>query len=522
MGARPLPTTRSGARRRAGPRTGPSRAARWSPSAAPISPAARPTSTAAASARRRPGGAKSRRRSASCARAARGGASARHSGARRRPPLAHAHDVELHVSSNRQEYPDGPPLAFHYYAHPIVNGATPPAGPVDGGTLVRVYGAHLHGGDAGLRRCRMGGTAVPASLDPSTGALLCLSPAAPGRAPATVPLRVSLNVDHFTHDQPAFTYYMPPAVAAIQPARGFSNGTAVTLSGTGLWRDDGTYCRFGAALVNASRVTDDEIVCAAPSAYRAGAWARAAIDFSEPWASQLYGFEVQLRGGAYTKGGALRLVDHNANLDLGVREIERVGAILLSLPQPAAAPASFRATFRLLMGRGGGADGLSFSYGDLAPGGFGELGGGRGLRVLFRTHTHERVEVWYGHRLLHASRPPAGESLRAPAFVDVAIQYSAAAGGLTVVHAGRTHCAGLAIDGWAPREGWRFAIGARSGGESDDHHVDDLVIEAGAAAEPEAAPVAVTLNGLQFGLAPQGFVYLRETAAEAGMDAATT
>ena len=70
--------------------------------------------------------------------------------------------------------------------------------------------------------------------------------------------------------------------------------------------------------------------------------------------------------------------------------------------------------------------------------------------------------------------------------------------GLTVMRSGVTHAASLPIAKWDPQPGWRFAIGARSGGESDDHHIDDLLIEAGAAFVPTLAPVGLTLNGLQF------------------------
>ena len=194
--------------------------------------------------------------------------------------------------------------------------------------------------------------------------------------------------------------------------------------------------------------------------------------------------------------------------------------IVVALPHPALPPTHFKTTFRLKMGAGTGADGLSFSYGDISSAPIGELGGGRGLRVCLRTYMDERVEVWHDEKLLHVSSNesifawPSGHSLRSSQFVDVTVQYTS--DGLTVAHKGVTHVDRLVIDAWQPRLGWRFAIGARAGGLSDDHHIDDLVIEAGAAISPEASPLAITLNGLQFTPSEQPFVYGLESAEAAG------
>ena len=87
------------------------------------------------------------------------------------PPLALTRPsvkVELQVSkSNGQEFSSSEPLvSYTYYLRPVLDVVTPPAGPLAGGTLVRIYGAHLHGGVADDRRCRFGGeTATPGSLD---------------------------------------------------------------------------------------------------------------------------------------------------------------------------------------------------------------------------------------------------------------------------------------------------------------------------------------------------------------------
>jgi len=447
-----------------------------------------------------------------------------------------AASLALQVSSNGQEYSRNASIPFKYYLQPFLELVIPTGGPTHGGTMLRVFGAHLHAGTSGQRRCRVGaGQSMPASFDATSGALVCATPAVTGLgASATLSVRIALNVEHFdiaSTTRPTFEYYAPPRLDSVEPSFGFSSRTVVTLRGHALWREevDGTpttLCRFGNALVNATRdlVDANAVRCVAPPAAVAGAWSRVALSFDEPWFSQLHPFEAHLRGTARVGSGYLHLVDadhgipgspslrapHLLNFDVA-------GSIVVALAQPALAPRHFRTRFQLRMGRGGGGGGggVSFSYGDLPSGNLGELGGGRGLRVCFRTYEAERhrVEVWHDGLLLHASFP-FGDSLRVSSdFVDVLIQYDD--DGLTLDYAGRSLARGLRMPRWAPRTGWRFAIGARSGGRSDDHHVDEFVIEAGSAVTAEAVRVAVTLNGLQFTEEALQFEYLPETAHEA-------
>ena len=112
-------------------------------------------------------------------------------------------------------------------------------------------------------------------------------------------LQVALNAEHFTAQPaaPTFTRYAPPRPAALAPTAGLGNGTLVTVNGSGAWQVGlATRCRFGNAVVNATRVhaaggdpdadaDADSVRCAAPPAAEAGAWARVALGFSEAWAS---------------------------------------------------------------------------------------------------------------------------------------------------------------------------------------------------------------------------------------------
>ena len=241
------------------------------------------------------------------------------------PPsgAAAARHTRLQVSSNGQQF-CATSLLYFYHAHPVVESVAPAAGPTEGGTLVRVFGSHLHGGPLAARRCRFGdhAEAVVASHDATHGALICRTPPdAVAAALDGLSVAVTLNAEHFTAQPaaPDFTRYPPPRPATLAPAAGYSNGTLVTLDGSGVWRDGlATYCRFGSAIVNASRAgtTDGDaeaegVRCAAPAAAVAGAWARMALDFSEAWAAELQEAEAELHGTAAVVGGELHLTTYH-------------------------------------------------------------------------------------------------------------------------------------------------------------------------------------------------------------------
>ena len=427
-----------------------------------------------------------------------------------------AHAVRLQVSSNGQQF-SADSLPYALYPTPIVESVLPAAGPTEGGTLVRVFGSHLHGGGGARRRCRFGDAPeVAASHDATHGALLCFTPPdGSAAAAAGVPVHVSLNAQHYSDAQaaPTFARYAPPQPTALEPPAGFGNGTVLTVNGSALWRQ-GAQCRFGNALSNASFVAAGAVRCEAPLASEAGAWGRVAMAFSEAWGGELQTSLAELHGTAEVAGGELRLTSYHETFTVqGLLGADaQIGALLLQLPQPALPPHSFRASFRLRMGRGTGADGFSFSYGDLPAGAIGELGAGDGLRVCFRTHMLSRVEVWYAGELLAARGSMQTDgTLRGAEYVPVAISYDHLGSGLRVSHAGTTYVLRLRIAGWAPRRGWRFGLGARTGMQSDDHHIDDLLIEAGSAYRPEPVPLELTLNGLQFSSSGLSFEYPTNT-----------
>ena len=181
-------------------------------------------------------------------------------------------------------------------------------------------------------------------------------------------LQVALNAEHFTAQPaaPTFTRYAPPRPAALAPTAGLGNGTLVTVNGSGAWQVGlATRCRFGNAVVNATRVhaaggdadadaDADSVRCAAPPAAEAGAWARVALGFSEAWAAELQEAEAELHGAAVVVAGQLHLTTHHPAFTreglLGADAAR--GSLVLSLPQPALPPRSFRASFQLRMGGG--------------------------------------------------------------------------------------------------------------------------------------------------------------------------
>ena len=432
------------------------------------------------------------------------------------PAWPAAQPAVLEASSNGQQFAAAPEEeVFIFYAAPVVETLLPTAGPAAGGSLLRLFGAGIDGGRSGERRCRLGasGESVNATLDAEMGALFCRTPAlSDALLPLTVRLYVSLNARDFSDTGVDFGYFEAPLPQALTPAQGGADGlTHVLINGSGLFRSDASepaQCRFGDSLTNASYVDAATIACLSPVASAAGA---AATVF--PLNSPLNTSQSQpdLRGSAQLLNSELRLTSYDP-FNSGAVGAGRAtaGTIVFTPPRPALPVRHFRLRFALRMGRGSGADGFSVSYGDIpSEGAVGELGVGGGLRVCMRTHTYHRLEVYVGDVLLHSAAATAiagdEDGLRDDAFVQVEVSLSGS--GLTVTHDGHAYAQALRLDGWLPRRGWRFALGARTGAGSDDHHVRELQLETGAVFTDEAVPVELTLNGQDFSESGLQFTY---------------
>ena len=154
-----------------------------------------------------------------------------------------------------------------------------------------------------------------------------------------------------------------------------------------------------------------------------------------------------------------------------------------------------------------GGFGLSVCLGDLnASEPFGEMGAGRGLRVLFRsenglqTHPREAIEVWYADEALLVV--PATRWLRTSSWVPVKIRHDA--DGLHVTHNDRVWVNSFKIRGWAPEPSWRLGFGARAASTEDErlesgdtfndhperHWIDDLHVEVLEVAEADVIALA--------------------------------
>jgi hypothetical protein len=150
---------------------------------------------------------------------------------------------------------------------------------------------------------------------------------------------------------------------------------------------------------------------------------------------------------------------------------------------------AFRVKFDLFIGGGNGADGFCFAYGPLANGTISEgFVAPNTLVVQFDTYANgmqngyddqaNTIEVWYGAVRL----AKAYANLRSSSYVPVEIVQQG--GFLTVKHNGQTVLDQVAIPNSTLSSGtaMRFGFGARTGGLSDRHAIDNLEI-AGAARE---------------------------------------
>ena len=180
--------------------------------------------------------------------------------------------AHFNVSLNGQQWHSGGEVGFAVYDPPAWDEIAPTGGPIWGGTLVRVRAARdaaaaraalqlvvrtatpRLGGGAGYTtwdaRCRFGGKEVVATLEPATGEVLCVSPAATNGTGAAlaaggdyggyggaVNLSLALNAQQFAPVNLSglagggFGYYAPPALLTRHPVQGpTEGGTAVLLN----------------------------------------------------------------------------------------------------------------------------------------------------------------------------------------------------------------------------------------------------------------------------------------------------
>ncbi|MFO1501442.1 MAG: hypothetical protein U1G07_24145 [Verrucomicrobiota bacterium] len=162
---------------------------------------------------------------------------------------------------------------------------------------------------------------------------------------------------------------------------------------------------------------------------------------------------------------------------------------------------AFTATFKLLIGGGSGADGFSFNFAsDLGDGGIGEEGSGSGITVAFDSYDNgggeaPAIDVKVGGTTLLSAKISPRSRLAANAFLPVRINLDSDST-IDVSYGDILVCTNL-YTGFQATAG-RFGFGARTGGSSDNHFVDDLSITT------STAPSTVPQHPLILSVAPAG------------------
>jgi hypothetical protein len=203
--------------------------------------------------------------------------------------------VTLEVSANNQVYSSSY-VVYTYHADAAVTELLQNAGPVTGGSVVRVFGAGFFFTDTFIA-CRFGAVATVFGSYRSATEVQCVAPVA--ASPQFVDVEVTLNSQDFTTSAVQYTYFDVVRVAALLPAVGPRyGGTLVTVSGQGFVVTQATIkCRFGTLVPSyATRVTDTQLLCASPATTRAATMAvEVAVDgvsftvdavtfaYVEPW-----------------------------------------------------------------------------------------------------------------------------------------------------------------------------------------------------------------------------------------------
>ena len=340
-------------------------------------------------------------------------------------------------------------MPFSFYSV-IPSSVSPRGGPHSGGALLTIRGHNLGAAPSGagyhryLCRFEQGThrTHVTATYLPIEGGLVrCTSPLMP--EPVNALLTVSVNGQQFSVTTPLdFIMYNTSVVQIDPPYSIFDGGQLINLTVPGVVNFTHVSCKFdghrprdmhpidsiprdtssnlalalndtigvdrwyGTALVPATIYAPGKLACVTPSAPDAGISRNLTLTFTDPSLA---------RGGipGVSLVGSAR-VEHHQWWG-GVLELTRAmhhehGAILISgTPQTGTSPwpwRRFEMRVSVYIGdgewfctydvaKGGkicGGEGWSFSYGAIPSGQLGQLGGGKGLRILFPIQAHATAQ----------------------------------------------------------------------------------------------------------------------------------
>ena len=179
------------------------------------------------------------------------------------------------------------------------------------------------------------------------------------------------------------------------------------------------------------------------------------------------------------------------------------------------------------VGSGGG---ISVSVGTVPASGVGGRGGGEGLRIAFEKHWHSVKVEWRGELLrslvLDAQQPDGPHDVAADVLSGgtlapddsswraVRVAYYPETG-LRVDLDGVTVVPSLRLRAWEPRIGWRLVLGASNGPRVGWRWLRTVQLQTDAAIHSSSVPLAVSLNGQQFGRVGRFRYYAHPTVRSA-------
>jgi hypothetical protein len=218
------------------------------------------------------------------------------------PPFNQSQSVSLAITANGVDFVQ---TGFQFlYAEPLrVTGMSPALGPEGGGTAVT-----LTGGDFLLFReelvCEFGSQQYRVSAEwMGRTTVVCRAPMHP---PGEVVVRLSNNGQQFVSATDAqgreitFSYHSRISLSAIEPRLGsVLGGVPLHLFGTGFLNTSTLSCRVGGTFVQATYVSNVEVICLSPAVAAPGDLAvemsNNGVDFSEDSLAFTYLPEVMIR-----------------------------------------------------------------------------------------------------------------------------------------------------------------------------------------------------------------------------------
>ena len=156
----------------------------------------------------------------------------------------------VEVTNNGQQF-TGLDVQYQYYEPLQVTNVLPTTGPVDGHTVVTVYGSNFIGSMPLL--CAFGTTIQVSASWKSSSELRCESPS---EVSGTVSVEVSNNNQDYTSDAVSFEYQATIQVSGVSVSNGPELGnTLVTVTGSNFVQSDKLRCRFDLDVVSATVVS---------------------------------------------------------------------------------------------------------------------------------------------------------------------------------------------------------------------------------------------------------------------------